>query len=78
MKAQILVDVVLIYVAPTPSLLYYNNVGVTHVGTFNFKMELVTYVPLYYVAMFQFMIKIIEAPFVITPIHIVVGMKFRP
>jgi hypothetical protein len=78
MKALTMANVVLIYVAPTPSLLYYNNVGVTYVGTFYFKMELVTYVPLYYVVMLQFMIIIIEAPFVITPIHIVVGMRFRP
>jgi hypothetical protein len=41
-------------------------------------MELVKFVPLYYVAMLQSMIIIIETPFVTTPIHIVVGMRSRP
>jgi hypothetical protein len=64
--------VVLISIVPTPSLLHYNNVGVTYVGTSNFKMEPIKSIPLYYVAMPQSMIIVIEVPFVTTPIHIVV------
>jgi hypothetical protein len=41
-------------------------------------MELITYVPLYYVAMPQSMVIVIEAPFVTTPTHIVVSMRSKP
>jgi len=51
MRAQIVVDVVPIFVAPTPNLWHHNNVGVTYVGTSNFKMEPIRIVPLYSMAM---------------------------
>jgi hypothetical protein len=44
-------NVVLIFVAHVPNLLHHNNVGVTYLGTSNFKMELVKFIPLYFVAM---------------------------
>ncbi len=47
MRAQIMVDVVPISVAPTPSLLYHSNVGITYARTSNFRMEPVRLVPLY-------------------------------
>jgi hypothetical protein len=78
MRAQIMVNVVPIYVAPTPSLLHHNNDGVNFPRTFNFKMELIRFVPLYLVAMPQSMVIIIEAPFITTPAHNVVSMRFRP
>ncbi len=34
--------------------------------------------PLYFVAMLQFMSIVIEVPFVLTPIHIVVGIRSKP
>jgi hypothetical protein len=78
MKAQIVVDVAFIFVACAPNLLHHNNIGNTFAKTSNFKMELVRSIPLYYVAMFQFMVTVIETPFIITLVHIVVGMKSRP
>jgi hypothetical protein len=51
MRAQTMVDVVLIYVAPTPSLLHQNNIEVTYARTSNFKMEPIRFMPLYFVAM---------------------------
>ncbi len=47
-------------------------------GTSNFKMEPVRSIPLYYVAMLQFMVTITKVPFVIAPTHIVVSMRSRP
>jgi hypothetical protein len=44
-------DVVPIFVALIPSLLHQNNIGVTYVRTSNFRMELIRYMPLYFVAM---------------------------
>jgi hypothetical protein len=44
-------DVVLFFIAPTPSLLHHNNVGITYRGTSNLRMELVRFVPLYSMAM---------------------------
>ncbi len=41
-------------------------------------MELVRFIPLYYVAMFQFIVTVTETPFIITLVHIIVGMKSRP
>jgi hypothetical protein len=46
-----MVDVVPNFIVHVPSLLYQNNIGVTYVGTSNFIMELVRYVPLYFLAM---------------------------
>jgi hypothetical protein len=51
MRAQTVVDVIPIYVAHVPSLLHQNNIGVTYVGTSNFRMEQVRFVPIYYVVM---------------------------
>ncbi len=52
MKASIVANVVPIFVVHVPSLLYQNNIGVTYARTSNFKMELVRFMPLYYMAMF--------------------------
>jgi hypothetical protein len=46
-----MVDVVPIYVAPIPSLLHQNNIGVTYAKLSNFKMEIIRFVSLYFVAM---------------------------
>jgi hypothetical protein len=51
MRAQIGVDVVPIFIVHVQSLLQQNNIGVTYVGTSNFIMELIIFVPLYFVAM---------------------------
>jgi len=71
-------DVVLIYVAPAPSLLHHNNIGVTYAKISNFRMELVKFVPLYFVAMIQLIITVIETPFISTPIHNIVGIMSKP
>jgi hypothetical protein len=73
-----MVNVIPIFVALAPNLLHHNNVGVIDVRTSNFRMELVRFVPLYYVAMPQFMVIVIEAPFITTLVHVVVGMRSRP
>jgi hypothetical protein len=44
MKVQIVVDVIPISVAHLPYLLHHNNVGITYIGTSNFKMELERFV----------------------------------
>jgi hypothetical protein len=49
-------DVVPIFVALIPSPLHQNNIGVTYVRTSKFRMELIRYMPLYFVAMPQFII----------------------
>jgi len=51
MKVQIVAHVIPISIAPTPNLFHHNNVGVTYVGTCNFKVEPIRFVPLYFVAM---------------------------
>jgi hypothetical protein len=51
MRAHIMLDVVPIFVAPVPSLLHQNNIGVTYVRISNFRMEPVRSVPLYSMAM---------------------------
>ncbi len=71
-------DVVLIFIALTPSLLHHNHVGVIYAKNSNFKMELVRSVPLYFVEMPQYIITMIEAPFVSTLIHNVVGIMSKP
>jgi hypothetical protein len=71
-------DVTLIFVTLAPNLFHHNNVGVTYVGTSNFIMELVRFVPLYYVAMPHSMVTITEAPFTTAPTHTIAGMKFKP
>jgi hypothetical protein len=59
-------------------LFHHNNVGVTSVRNSNFKMELVRYVPLYFVAMPHSMVIVTKTSFTTTPAHTIVGMKFRP
>jgi len=78
MRAQIIAYVVPIYIAPAPSLLHTNNVGVTYPRTFNLRMEPVRSVPLYYMAMLESMVIIFKVPFVTTPAHTVVGMWSKP
>ncbi len=74
MKAQIVIDVIPIFVAPIPSLLHQNNIGVTYARTSNFRMEPIRYVPLYFVAMSQSIIIVIEAPFVLALVHTIDGV----
>jgi hypothetical protein len=45
------VDVVLIFVAPAPSMLHHHNVGVIYAETFYLRMEPIRFVPLYFVTM---------------------------
>ncbi len=71
-------NVVPIFVAYVQSLLHQDNIGITYVGTSNFKMELVTYVPLYFVAMPQSIIIGTQVPFVSTPTNNVVGIRSKP
>jgi hypothetical protein len=71
-------NVVPISVALVQSLLHQNHIGISYARTSNFKMEPVIYVPLYSMVMPQFIITIIEAPFILTPIHIVDGVKSKP
>jgi hypothetical protein len=51
MKAQNVVDVIPIYVAPPQNLLHNNNIGVTYARISNFRMELIRFVPLYFMVM---------------------------
>jgi hypothetical protein len=72
MRAQIVANVVPISIAPTPNLFHHNNVGLTYVGTSNFRMEPIRFVPLYSMA------TVIEAPFTITPTHTIASVRSRP
>ncbi len=78
MRVQMGVNVAPTFVAPVQNLLQQNNIGVTYWGTSNFKMELVRFVPLYYVAMPQFIIIITEVPFVSTPITPICDIRSKP
>jgi hypothetical protein len=78
MTAQIMADVIPIFITPITSLLHQNNIRITYARTSNFRMELLRSMPIYFVAMPQSVITVIEAPFVLTLIHIVDGVKFRP
>jgi hypothetical protein len=62
----------------TPSLLHHNNIGSTYVRTSNFIMEPGRSIPLHCMAMLQFMITVTKVPFVLAPIHTVVGIRSRP
>jgi hypothetical protein len=75
MKAQTMADVVPICVAPIPSLLHENNIGVTRPS--NFIMKPIRFVPLYFVAMPKSIITIIEPLFISTLIHTVDGVRPR-
>jgi hypothetical protein len=67
-----------IYVAPTPSLLHHNDVGITYPTISNLRMEPIWFVPSYSMAMPQSMVIVTKAPFVTTLVHIVINMKSRP
>jgi hypothetical protein len=71
-------NIVLISIALVPNMLHHNNVGITYVGTSNFRMEPIRFVPLYFVAMLQFMVTVIEILFVTTLAHTLAGMRSRP
>jgi hypothetical protein len=51
MKVHSMANVIPIVIAPTPNLLHHNNVGVTYARTYNFRMEIIRSIPLYFVAM---------------------------
>jgi hypothetical protein len=51
MRTQTMADIVHVSVAFVPSLLHWNHIGVTYVGTSNFRIELVRSVPFYSMAM---------------------------
>ncbi len=71
-------NVIPISIPPISNMLHHNNVGVIYLRTSNFRMEPIKSIPLYYVAMLESMVIVIEAPFVITPDHIFMGMKSKP
>jgi hypothetical protein len=60
MRAQTMGDVVFNFITPILSLLHQNNIGVTYLGTSNFKMELVNSMPIYFVVMPQSIITILK------------------
>jgi hypothetical protein len=68
-------DVVFISIALLLSLLHQNHIGVTYVGTSNFRMELVRFV--HYTLWQCLRVIVIELPFVSTPVHIVDGFRSR-
>ncbi len=71
-------NIVPIFVTFAPNMLHHNNVRITYVRVSNCRMELIRSIPLYFVAMLQSMVIVTEIPFVTTPTHSVVGMRFRP
>jgi len=78
MKVQTVVNVVPISIAPTPNMLHHNNVGITYAKTFNFIMELIRFVALYFVAMPHSMVTVTKAPFTTTLTHTIPSMRSRP
>jgi hypothetical protein len=78
MKVHTVADVVPIFITPTQSLLHNNNIGITYRKTSNFRMEPIRFVPLYSMVMPQSMIIVVEAPFVSTLVHTIVGIRSRP
>jgi hypothetical protein len=78
MKVKTMADVVLIFEAPIPSLLHQNNIGITYVRTSNLRMELIRYVPLFFVVRPQSIITIAKTSCVLTFVHIVDGVKSKP
>ncbi len=71
-------NVIPIFVAPVPNMLHHNNVGVTYVGTSNFRVEPIRSIPLYYVAMPHSMVIVTEVPFITTLSHTILGMRSKP
>ncbi len=78
MRTQIKVDVVPISIAHVQSLLQQINIGITYVRTSNFKMELIRFVPLYFMVMAQSIIIVTEAPFVLALVTTISGIKSKP
>jgi hypothetical protein len=78
MRAQIVADVVLIFVALTPNIFHHNNVGITYAGTSNFRVKPIRSVPLYFMAMPHSMVIITKVPFTTTLTHTIVGTRSRP
>ncbi len=78
MRAQIVANILPIFVDLVPNLLHHNNVGVNYVRIFNFKMELVRSIPLYFVAMPHSIIIVIEILFTTTTTHTILGMRSKP
>lgn len=72
-----MVDIIPISTVPITSLLHQNHIGISYVKISNFKMEPVRSMPLYPLTMPQSIIKVIEPPFVSTPIHIINGVRSR-
>ncbi len=71
-------NIVPISITLAPNMLHHNNVGITYVGASNCRMEPIRSVPLYFVAMFQFMVTFTEILFVTTLAHTFVGMRSGP
>jgi len=78
MRAQTIVNVASISIALASNMFHHNNVGITYVGTSNFRVEPLKSIPLYYVAMPHSMVIVTEAPFITTLAHTIVGMKSKP
>ncbi len=72
MRAQTWVNTTPISITIIQSLLQQNNIGVTYVRTSNFRMELIIFVPLYYVVMPQSIITVTKAPFVLALVTMLV------
>jgi hypothetical protein len=68
-------NIVPISIVLAPNMLHHNNVGITYVGASNFKIEPIRSVPLYFVAMLQFMVIVTETLFITTLAHTLVGMR---
>jgi hypothetical protein len=76
MKAQTMANVVPILVVLVQSLLHQDNIGISYVGTSNFRMELVN-IYVNSMVMPQFMIIITKALFVLMPVNIVVSIRSK-
>ncbi len=69
-------NVVPILVVLVQSLLHQDNIGISYVGTSNFRMELVN-IYVNSMVMPQFMIIITKALFVLMPVNIVVSIRSK-
>jgi hypothetical protein len=71
-------NVIPISIAPTPSLLHHDDVGIIYPTISNLRMEPIRSILLYFMAMLQSMVTVTKAPFVTTLVHIVISIRFRP
>ncbi len=78
MRIQTMADVVPISITLTQGLLHNTSIIITYAKTSNFRMEPIGFIPLYFVAMPQSMITVIEVPFVLAQVHSVVSIKSKP